>query len=100
MSHAHPRRPGNPWTELVARAAADQRFKQRLVTDPVTILRENGIAVPPGRTVLVLENTATVIHLVLPATSESGELSEADLEKVAGGVSAEALFADPIQKPF
>ena len=72
------------YAKVVARAWSDEAFKAKLKSDPHATLAEHGVAVPPGMTVKVQENTADTFHLVLPQAPE-GELSEADLEKVAGG---------------
>jgi hypothetical protein len=68
------------WGQLVARAWGDEAFKARL-------LAEQGIPVPPGVEVWVHENTATAVHLVLPPGPPrvKVELSDAELEAVAGG---------------
>ena len=73
------------WSQIVAKAWADDKFKQRLLANPAAVLKENGMTMPAGVIVKVVENTEKVIYLTLPA-KPSGELSEADLEKVAGGV--------------
>jgi Nitrile hydratase, alpha chain len=72
------------WTQIVARAWADDKFKKRLLTDRAAVLKENGIDVPAGVAVKVVENTAKVCYLTLPA-KPSGELSEEELLKVTGG---------------
>ena len=41
----------------------------------------------PGVEVRAVENTASVFHFVLPAKpTGGGELSDADLERIAGGI--------------
>ena len=72
------------WSQIVAKAWADAKFKQRLLADPAAVLKENGIEVPPGVTVKIIENSEKVVHLTLPAKPD-GELSEEALAKVAGG---------------
>jgi nitrile hydratase alpha subunit len=73
------------WSQVVAKAWADDKFKQRLLANPAAMLKENGVAVPAHVQVIVVENTDKVVHLTLPA-KPSGEISEADLAKVAGGI--------------
>ena len=73
------------WGQIVAQASTDQGFKRRLLADPAAVLKENGIAVPAGVRITVVEDTDQVIHLTLPAR-RAGELSEAELAGVAGGV--------------
>ena len=54
------------WGRIVSKAWADEQFKRRLLADPVVVLRENGVPVPAGITVNVIENTDTVCNLTLP----------------------------------
>ena len=74
--------------QVVAQAWRDLAFKQRLLADPVTVLREQGIDVPAGLQVRVVENTGQQVHLVLPA-KPGEELSDDELDRVAaaGGLS-------------
>jgi len=74
----------NRYAQLVARAWRDAAFKARLMANPKAVLHEMGLAVPAGVEVEVVENTAQKITLVLPA-APSGELSEEELDRVAGG---------------
>ncbi len=72
------------WSLIVAKAWADDQFKKKLLANPATVLRENGVNLPAGITVNVVESTDKVLNLTLPA-KPSGELAEEDLERVAGG---------------
>jgi len=77
------------WELLVADTWDDPELRQRLLNDPHAVLKERGIAIPQGLQIKVLEDTETVEHLVLPGpygVSED-ELSERELESVAGGGS-------------
>ena len=70
--------------KIIARAWRDPAFKAKLMADPHGVLEEAGLQVRDGVTVKVVENTDTHHHLVLPP-KPSGELSDAELDKVAGG---------------
>ena len=50
----------------MARAWSDPVFKKRLVTDPKAVLLEQGIEVPDGADVKVVENTDEVVYINLP----------------------------------
>ena len=70
--------------QILSKAAEDVDFRARLLADPKgAIASEVGTAIPEGFDVVVHEDSATAAHLVLPP---SPELTEAELEKVAGGV--------------
>ena len=75
-------------SEIIAKCWADPGFKQKLLTETHATLKAEGVEIPAGVTVNVLENTATVVNYVLPpspAGQSSGELSDTDLVNVAGG---------------
>jgi Nitrile hydratase, alpha chain len=73
------------WQHLVARTWSDPALKAKLLADPAGVLKANGLTVPAGVTVKVLENTDRVLNLVLPVKAAPAELSEAELHQVAGG---------------
>lgn len=75
------------YAQIVARAWADDTFKSRLLSDPTAVLREEGIDVPEGIEIRAVENTDKVAYLTLPPTP-SEELSDEELESVAGGSTA------------
>lgn len=77
-------------TQIIAKAWQDEAFKQELLSNPKgTIIRELGLQnVPDNVQFEVLEENPNTLYIVLPmkpvvATSE--ELSEEQLEAVAGG---------------
>lgn len=55
------------WAKIVAMAWADEGYKARLRAEPAAVLAEEGLEVPAGVAVRILEDTETEIHLVLPA---------------------------------
>lgn len=69
---------------LVQRATADEAFRQALTAEPrATIEEETGLHIPNSMQVTVLQETPERLCLVLPASA--GELSDLELEVVAGG---------------
>jgi Nitrile hydratase, alpha chain len=74
---------------MIQRSLQDEDFRQRLLDDPRgTLEQELGSGLPEGVEVRVLEESAQIIYLVLPrasAVGEGGELSDQELEAVAGG---------------
>jgi len=71
------------YQQLIAKCWADEAFKQRLLADPAETLKAEGIEVPTGVRVQVVENTAQVCTLVIPV--QSNDLSDEVLERVSGG---------------
>jgi hypothetical protein len=68
------------WSKVVAKAWADEAYKNKLKSDPAAVLKAEGLAVPEGVQLTVVENTASLTHLVLPALpSEAANLDEAAL---------------------
>ena len=100
------------WGQIVGRAWADDRFNQRLLTDPAEVLKEYVLSPPAGLRIEVLENpervpedTEGVMHLVLPAKPSAAELSEDELCSMDGGglwpavvaaAAAAAVVAGPV----
>lgn len=57
----------------------------RIKADPRTALDEMGVEVPAGMTVVVVENTWSLTHLVLPPKPDADALEKVTLERVATG---------------
>ena len=80
-------------SHVLARAADDVGFRDRLVADPKAVVAEElGVIVPEGFDVQVHEDSATNTHFVLPPPSR---LTDADLAMVAGGDWRYMGRADP-----
>ena len=80
------------YTHVVTQAWQDEGFKRRLVADPRAVLQEQGLPLPDGKAVRVVEDTADTVHLVLPPKPAEGELSDEQLEQVAGGIIGFAIL--------
>ncbi len=52
---------------IVARASRDPAFKAKLLADAPAALKDVGLGLRKGMTLKVVEDSDTVIHLVLPA---------------------------------
>ena len=72
------------FAKIIAKAWRDPAFKAELIANPAAALKAEGIHVPAGMAVTVLENTDKQFHLVLPSVP-TDELSDEALEAVAGG---------------
>jgi hypothetical protein len=75
--------------QVIAKAWADESFKKALVSSPRSAVEnEFGIKLPASVNVRVVEESTDNLYLVLPlknAAAERGELSDLELEAVAGG---------------
>ncbi|PYR67016.1 MAG: hypothetical protein DMF88_14305 [Acidobacteria bacterium] len=80
-------------TAIVVKAIKDGEFRQRLLSNPregvVAAVKEidPDFEIPQGIDVKVFEETKKAFYLVLPQTpTDNIEISDEDLEKVAGGI--------------
>jgi hypothetical protein len=77
---------------LIQRSLEDEAFRQRLLAEPkAAIEQELGSRLPESIEVRVVEESADTIYLVLPSRSadaQGGELSDQELDAVAGGMPA------------
>lgn len=72
--------------KVMAKCWADEKFKKELIADPARVLKEQGIEVPAGLKVSFHENTEKEAHIIIPP-KPSAELSDEQLDKVAGGAN-------------
>jgi len=72
---------------LAGFAAQNAQYKESLIKDPKgTIEKQLNSQLPTSLSVKVIEETPDTMHIVLPhVPAEGEELSDSDLEAVAGG---------------
>lgn len=89
----------NRWIHVLRKTWEDEEFKKKLFGDPIPVLKEHGIEFPDGAKVNLVEGSEGAeglrvnraeaneneITVALPPAG-SIELSDEDLEKVAGGL--------------
>ena len=80
----NPEEQGRKLSQIIAKCWADEGFKRKLLADPATMLTAEGLEVPAGFSIKAVEDNDKVRHLVIPARPD--ELSDEDLDRVAGGV--------------
>lgn len=72
--------------KIIAHAWKDPRFKEKLMKNPRAAMKEMGFEVPENIQVRVVEDKADSFTFILPTPkAEMKELSEQELEKLAGG---------------
>jgi hypothetical protein len=74
------------YSEVIAKAWSDPDFKARLKADPISVLRAAGVPIPKGKRLVVVENTADVMHMVLPLPPDAADF---DVELTAPSRAAE-----------
>ena len=73
----------NLMKKLVEKAEADPSFRESLIDNPSSALKETfDVEVPDDFKVVVHEDDIQTVHLVLPASSE---LTDTQLQSAAGG---------------
>jgi hypothetical protein len=73
--------------DLLGKFASEKpEYRDALAKDAKKVIEAQfKMELPDSITVKVVEDTADTIYVVLPHVAEGGELSDADLEAVAGG---------------
>jgi Nitrile hydratase, alpha chain len=82
------------WSQVVAEAWSDDKFKERLMQDPPSARKEFGIEVPAGVEIRVVENTDKVRYITLPPkpVADATELYEGELGATAAAFTSSTTF--------
>jgi len=73
-------------TKVITKAWSDPAYKAKLLADPRAALAEVGYTMPANLNFKVVENTSTLVHLILPPPP-SDELRDEALGRVSGGIN-------------
>jgi hypothetical protein len=65
---------------IVERTWIDDIFRNRLLSDPAKVLRAEGVKIPQGVEVRIVEDTENVLHVVLPMKPAGQEALEAEFK--------------------
>ena len=75
--------------QLIEKAMKDESFRKQLMENPVAAIEaEIGLKIPETVKIKVLEEDPKTVYLVLPQLPNQNneiELSEAELQRIAGG---------------
>ena len=72
--------------DLVGKFAAENpKYRAALVADPKSVIEKQLNTSLGDVTVKAVVDTANTVHVIVPHAAAEGELSDADLERVAGG---------------
>lgn len=96
-----------PWTQadvneaigvVTRKATTDRAFRQLVLSEPNAAIKSaTGKDVPPGFAIKVIENAPGIDQTYVLPDFRGGELSEADLEQVAGGICGKDMGSDRCQ---
>ena len=70
--------------QVIAKCWEDSEFKAQLKNNPQETLTQEGVSVPEGKEIKVMENTDDTIYLVIPEKPD--QISDEDLSNTAGGI--------------
>ena len=70
--------------DFMSQLVSDPDLRARMCAEPAKVMAEQGLSVPEGTEIRVLEDTDVVRHIILPPSS-SAPLSDASMASVAGG---------------
>lgn len=74
------------WTRIVAKAWADEDYKQRLLDNPAEVLRDEGLDVADDITITVVPETEKPTWLALPLQQNEHPDAEEAEERIAAVV--------------
>lgn len=85
------------WTryqKLIGKAWANSSYRERLKANPAAVLAEEGIEVAPNTKIVVVEDTGSKVHMVIPThpTGTEGEVSMEDLATAYAGNCCSTLL--------
>ena len=59
--------------KVIAKAWSDESFKEMLFSDPKAVLESQGVTVPQGLEIKVVEQTKDCVYVIIPFKPEDAE---------------------------
>ena len=87
----------NPMQKIITRCWDDEEFKKRLMADPAKILDAEGVSVPDGVSIRVVEDTDQVRTLIIPPAPS--HLDDDQLKGITGGIGGPCDPDKPRRRP-
>jgi len=78
--------------KFIAKAMSDEAFKNELKANPRKVLAEEGIDVPEGKEIKVVENTRDEEYLVIPYAEEGLSMEELETRMTKSALLRLAMF--------
>lgn len=73
------------WQDVIVKCWTDDEFKKKLMSDPEKTLTSEGMDIPEGLTINVVENTASSQTIIIPEKPGEEPVSSSDtLRKQVG----------------
>ena len=74
---------GKKMAKVIARVWSDEAFKERLIADPKAVLAAEGISVPSGVDIKVVEQTDKQQYFVIPPRPDSISVEDVEIRLAA-----------------
>ena len=82
--------------KIIAKAWADDEYKQRFISDPAAVLREEGAELPEGVNFKILEAQANESWIILPPKPADADMIEGVEERLAAESYCCSLCTGPM----
>jgi Nitrile hydratase, alpha chain len=80
------------WQKIIVKAWMDDAYKRELLADPTARLKKEGVEIPKGVVIRIVEDTEKLQHLVLPRKPTSEELTENAYQLFLGCMCRPVVF--------
>jgi hypothetical protein len=82
---------GKKIAKVIAKAWSDEAFKERLLSEPKTVLETEGIKAPEGAEVMAVEQTEKKFYFVIPAKPQDISITDENIESRAAALACQCV---------